>query len=385
MSEIARRMFLRHLLMSPLFAAETPETSLDKCLDVFDFMPLAQKRIMKWHWAYLQTGVDGDLTMKRNSEAFQEIQLRARRFVDTNHIDTTAEVFGERWASPLFLCPVGSQQAFHPEGELAVARAAKARGRQMILSNMTSTHVRDVAKAYGRPPWYQLYVSDDWNVAVHLVKQADSAGCPVLVLTVDSAAGSNRVTMRRGGTKGDAVCQSCHVNSTAGYMKEHPMYDGADTSKAKGLTGFITWEMIDRIRAMTKMKLVAKGVVTREDAAECVARGIDGIIVSNHGGRQEESFRGTIESLPEVVDAVKGRIPVLFDSGVRRGTDILKALALGATAVGIGRPYIWGLGAFGQPGVERVVDILREEMILTMKMIGVLRSSGIGAASLVRK
>ena len=125
MSEIARRMFLRHLLMSPLFAAETPETSLDKCLEVFDFMPLARKRIMKWHWAYLQTGVDGDLTMKRNSEAFQEIQLRARRFVDTNHIDTTTEVFGERWASPLFLCPVGSQQAFHPEGERAVARTQK--------------------------------------------------------------------------------------------------------------------------------------------------------------------------------------------------------------------------------------------------------------------
>ncbi|MEP7362956.1 MAG: alpha-hydroxy acid oxidase [Acidobacteriota bacterium] len=382
----ARRLFLRHLMMSPLFAADSPEAKPDTCLDVFDFMPLAQKKLTKWHWAYLMTGSDGDLTLKRNSEAFNEIQLRARRFVDISKIDTAIEVFGERWTSPLFVCPVGSQQAFHPEGELATARAAKARGHQMILSNMTSHHVRDVAKAYGRPPWYQLYASDDFAVTTHLVKQADSAGCPVLVLTMDSATASNRETMRRGGTKADAVCQSCHVNSPAGYMKEHPMYDGlADYSKAVGLTGFITWEMIARIREMTKMKLIAKGIVTHEDAEACVAHGIDGIIVSNHGGRQEESLRGTIESLPEVVAAVKGRMPVMLDSGVRRGTDMIKALALGATAVGIGRPYIWGLGAFGQPGVDRVLSLLQDEMVTTMKLIGATKAREIGPTSLVMK
>lgn len=381
----ARRLFLRHLMMSPLFAADGPEPSPQTCLDVFDFMPVAEKKLTKWHWAYLMTGSDGDLTLKRNSEAFNEIQLRARRFIDISKIDSTVEVFGERWPSPLFVCPVGSQQAFHPQGELATARAAKARGHRMILSNMTSYHVRDVAKAYERPPWYQLYVSDDWNVTTHLVKQADSAGCPVLVLTMDSATGSNRETMRRGGTKADAVCQSCHVNSYEGYMREHPMYDGlSDYTKVRaGLNGFLTWEMIARIREMTKMKMVAKGIVTSEDAEACVAHGIDGIIVSNHGGRQEESLRGTIESLPEVVAAVKGRMPVMLDSGVRRGTDILKALALGATAVGIGRPYIWGLGAFGQPGVERVLELLQAEMVTTMKLIGVTKAREIGPSSVV--
>jgi len=382
----ARRLFLRHLMMSPLFAADGPETKPESCLDVFDFMPLAQKKLTKWHWAYLMTGSDGDLTLKRNSEAFQEIQLRARRFIDISKIDTSVDVFGERWTSPLFVCPVGSQQAFHAEGELATARAAKARGHQMILSNMTSHHVRDVAKAYERPPWYQLYVSNDWNVTTHLVKQADSAGCPVLVLTMDSATGSNRETMWRGGTKVEAVCQSCHVNSPQGYMKEHPMYDGlADYSKVRALNGFITWEMIARIREMTKMKMVAKGVVTHEDAEACVAHGIDGIIVSNHGGRQEESLRATIDCLPEVVAAVKGRMPVMLDSGVRRGTDVLKALALGATAVGIGRPYIWGLSAFGQAGVERVLSLLQEEMITTMKLIGVTKAREIGPGAVVVK
>jgi (S)-2-hydroxy-acid oxidase len=257
----------------------------------------------------------------------------------------------------------------------------------MILSNMTSHHVRDVTKAYGRPPWYQLYASDDWNVTSHLVKQADSAGCPVLALTMDSVTGSNRETMKRGGTKADAVCQSCHVNSNEGYMREHPMYDGLpDYTKVKaGLTGFITWEMVARIREMTKMKIIAKGIVTHEDAQACVDHGIDGIIVSNHGGRQEESLRGTIESLPEVAAAVKGRMPVMLDSGVRRGTDILKAMALGATAVGIGRPYIWGLGAFGQPGVERVLSLLQDEMVTTLKLIGVTKAREMGAGAVVVK
>jgi 4-hydroxymandelate oxidase len=371
-----RRRFLELLALSPLAQGQTGLNSPADAFNVFDFVPAAQKNITKWHWAYLMTGADDDLTLKRNSEAYREIQLRVRRFVDVSRIDTSVRIFGETLASPVCLSPVGSQRAFHQQGELAVARAAAKRGHQMILSNMTSHHVRDVARAYERPPWYQLYPTDSFEIATHLIRQAESAGCTKLFLTVDSPGASNRETMLRGGNKRDAVCQSCHENSVQGYMKKHPMYDGADHSKAKALTGPFTWEWIRRIRGLTKMNLIAKGVMTREDAAECVKNGFDGVMVSNHGGRQEESLMGTIEALPEVAEAVGGRIPVIVDGGIRRGTDVFKALALGATAVSVGRPYIWGLGAFGQPGVERVLELLQAELITTMKLAG---ATSIGA------
>ena len=370
MMPLCRRRFLEFLALSPLAQGQSGLNSPAEAFNVFDFIPAAQKKIAKWHWAYLMTGADDDLTLKRNSDAYKEIQLRVRRFVDVSRIDTSVRIFGETLASPICLSPVGSQQAFHPEAELAVARAAAGRGHQMILSNMTSNHVRDVAKAYTRPPWYQLYPTDSFEIASHLVRQAESAGCTKLFLTADSPGASNRETMRRGADKRDAVCQSCHENSIQGYMKEHPMYEGADISKAKSLTWPFTWDLIRRIRDLTKMKLVAKGVMTREDAALCVANGLDGVMVSNHGGRQEESLMATIEALPEVVEAVGGRIPVIIDGGIRRGTDVFKALALGATAVSIGRPYIWGLGAFGQPGVERVLELLQAELVTTMKLAG---------------
>ena len=148
------------------------------------------------------------------------------------------------------------------------------------------------------------------------------------------------------------------------------MYDGLDVSRVRGVTNPVKWELIDRIRAVTRMKIVMKGVMTAEDARLCVERGMDGIVVSNHGGRQEETLLSTIEVLPEIASAVEGRIPVFIDGGFRRGTDVFKALALGATAIGIGRPYIWGLGAFGQPGVERVLELMQAELVIVMKQSG---------------
>ena len=153
-------------------------------------------------------------------------------------------------------------------------------------------------------------------------------------------------------------------------LKEHPMYDGLDVSKFQGITNPVTWESIDRIRELTRMKIVVKGVMASEDAQLCVEHGLDGIVVSNHGGRQEETLLSTIEVLPEIVNVVKGRIPVLIDGGFRRGTDVFKALAIGATAIGIGRPYIWGLGAFGQRGVERVLELMQAELVMVMKQAG---------------
>ena len=377
----SRRRFIRHVLQSPLVAggaiaaqsvipARVPLKSATEALDVFDFVPLAQKNMSSAHWAYLMTGVDDDLTRDWNHDAFHLFQIHPRRFVDVDRIDTSVQIFGERYSSPVLLDPVGSQRAFHADGEIATARAAHVRGNQMILSTVTATSLRDVAKEYQRPLWFQLYANNDWGVTKGLIQKAEESGCPVLVVTVDTPSGGNRETMVRGGRRGERECRACHEPGLKGALKEHPMYDGLDVSKARGVTNAVTWELMDRIRGLTRMKVVAKGVMTGEDALLCVERGVDGIVVSNHGGRQEETLLSTIEVLPEIVSVVKGRIPVLIDGGFRRGTDVFKALAMGATAIGIGRPYIWGLGAFGQSGVERILELMQAELVVVMKQAG---------------
>jgi isopentenyl diphosphate isomerase/L-lactate dehydrogenase-like FMN-dependent dehydrogenase len=207
-----------------------------------------------------------------------------------------------------------------------------------------------------------------------LVGRAEAAGCPALVLTVDLPVISNRETASELARLDERDCDACHERDASTYFRvdRKPMFDGLDTSGLRDLDApALTWDFIDRLRSITRMRILLKGIVASEDAKLAVERGVDGIIVSNHGGRAEESARGTIESLPEVVEAVSGRIPVLIDSGFRRGTDIFKALALGADAVAIGRPYLWGLAAFGQAGVEAVLDILRKELALAMRLAGV--------------
>jgi isopentenyl diphosphate isomerase/L-lactate dehydrogenase-like FMN-dependent dehydrogenase len=193
----------------------------------------------------------------------------------------------------------------------------------------------------------------------------------VLVLTVDLPAGRNTETERRFARTDARQCANCHQLSLAGYVRRKPMFDGLDVTGVNFASPRLTWDVVRRLKDTTKMKLVLKGIETREDAELCVRHGVDGIIVSNHGGRAEESGRATIECLPEVVDAAHGKIPVLVDGGFRRGTDVFKALALGAKAVCIGRPYLWGLAAFGQPGVARVLEILDREFELMMRHAGV--------------
>jgi isopentenyl diphosphate isomerase/L-lactate dehydrogenase-like FMN-dependent dehydrogenase len=215
-----------------------------------------------------------------------------------------------------------------------------------------------------------------------MVKRAEAAGCPALLWTVDLLGGSNRETFRRAQPREGVrapLCKNCHE----GLQK--PMYAGlaAQTGGEGGGTTVFTWDDIKRLKDATPMKLFVKGIQTREDAELAIARGVDGIVVSNHGGRAAASGRSTIESLPEVAAGVAGRIPIILDSGVRRGTDIFKALALGATAVGIGRPYVWGLAAFGQEGVEAVLEILRRELQMVMRQTGATSIAKITRASLV--
>jgi isopentenyl diphosphate isomerase/L-lactate dehydrogenase-like FMN-dependent dehydrogenase len=261
---------------------------------------------------------------------------------------------------------------FHPEGEIATAKGAKPGNHLTILSTATTTGVEDVTAARGAPIWYQLYASNSWDVAKALVQRADKAGCLAVVVTVDRSGGRNQETLFRLQRTDARDCNACHERtSLATNMKRRSMYQGIDLS---GLTNTqssaMTWDFFKRLRDLTKMKIIAKGILAWEDAVIAADNGLDGIIVSNHGARSEDSGRSSIDALPEIVEAVKGRIPILVDSGFRRGTDIVKALCMGATAVCVGRPYIWGLGAFGQPGVERVLELLRVETRAAMQQVG---------------
>jgi 4-hydroxymandelate oxidase len=395
-----RRAFLRFVAASPLmalvpgFASAFQQGDLEQAahaLDVFDFETAAQKVTPPAHWGYLMSGVDGEATLRANREGYTRYQLKARRFVDVSKIDMSIELFGTRYNSPVLMCPIGSAGAFHPEGEVAAARAAQAKNQLLIVSTQASKSIEDVAKARGGPVWFQLYTTSDIAIAAKLVRRAEAAGCSAVAVTVDTPAGRNTVTATRLGRQDTRNCGACHGDATGNRITPRsgrgatpkPMFADLEM-QGVGLTSpSLTWDFVKRLRDTTKMKILLKGLEAGEDAALAVQAGADGVIVSNHGGRATETGRGTIESVAEVAQAVGGRIPVLVDGGVRRGTDVYKALALGATAVGIGRPYIWGLATFGQPGVERVLDIVNNELRLAMVGCGNRTIKEITAASLI--
>ncbi|HZQ70908.1 MAG TPA: alpha-hydroxy acid oxidase [Terriglobales bacterium] len=343
----------------------------EQALDVMDFEPAARKALPPAHFGYLATGVDDDGTVRANREGFAKFQIRPRRLVDVEKVDMSVRLFGTAWDTPIVLSPVSSLKAFHPEGEVAVANAARTKGHLQMLSTVGTSSVEEVTAARSAPIWQQLYPTNDWNVTRAILRRAEHAGCPVVALTVDLQEDSNRETLYRSRRVDDRDCSNCHASGWRGYFERKPMFDGLDVSKVTALhLSSMNWDFVKRVKDATTMKLVIKGIVTREDAQLAVEHGADGIIVSNHGGRAEETLRSTIECLPEVLEGAGRRIPVLVDGGFRRGTDIFKALALGANAICIGRPYAWGLAAFGQPGVETVLEILRRELLAIMRQAG---------------
>jgi isopentenyl diphosphate isomerase/L-lactate dehydrogenase-like FMN-dependent dehydrogenase len=363
--------------------AATPPASLAsaaEALQVMDFEEAARRTLPPAHWGYLATGADDGQTIQTNLDGFKRIGLRPRRLVDVSKTDTAVEIFGQRWETPLFICPAGGQRAFHRDGELATAKAARAKGHAMILSSVSTYSVEDVAQALGAPPWQQLYMPLKWADTEKIIKRIEDAGCPVLVWTIDLLGGRNTPTQTRFARQDTRNCLACH-QGRGGAPIYRPMYDGLD---AQVNPSDATWATFDRLKSLTRMKVVLKGVDNPEDAQLAVRHGVDGLIVSNHGGRSMETLRASIDCLPEVMAAVKGRVPVLVDGGVRHGADIYKALALGARGVGIGRPYLWGLSAYGQEGVERVLDILRAEFNLTLRQMGTPAIKDITAARLAR-
>ncbi len=392
-----RRALLKFLAASPVFAAlgswtealaeeHLPASAAD-ALDVFELEAVAQRLVPPAHWGYLQSGVDGDVTLHAHVAAYGRYQLKPRRLVDVSHVDLAIELFGIKAASPIGCWPIGSLRALHPEGDIAVARATKKKNALHIMSTQASFPVEEINEVRGTPVWYQLYTTDRFEVTRKLVKRAEAAGCPVVAVTVDTPAGRNTETASRLRRDDTRTCSNCHAVDDRGnprpLISTKPMFGGIDTQNLGLTQPALTWDFVKRLKDVTTMKVLLKGIESGEDAALAVQNGADGIIVSNHGGRSIESGRGTLESLPEVVQGVAGRIPVLVDGGVRRGTDAFKALALGASAVGIGRPYAWGLAAFGQDGVERVIDILNLELRLAMVGCGARAVREISTATLI--
>jgi 4-hydroxymandelate oxidase len=392
----SRREFLRFLAASPFYAGSTlaayateaPERLPDPmvwaprdldhliaspkdAINVFDFEPVMHKNVPPGHFGYMASGIDDEVTLRANREGFLKFQLRPRRLVDVSKVDMSADILGVKYASPIIVAPTGGHKAYHPDGETGVAKAAKSGDHLMILSTQASTSIEDVTAARGRPIWYQLYATNKFEVAKHHVQRAEKAGALAVAVTVDRSGGRNQETLFRLQRTDQRQCSDCHDNSNiVTQQRDKPMYEGVDLSGLRNIqSSAMTWDYIKRLRDVTKMKMVLKGILAWEDAKIAADAGIDAIIVSNHGGRADEAGRSTIDSLPEILE-VAGNMPVLIDSGFRRGTDIVKALCMGAKGVAVGRPYLWGLGAFGEAGVTRVLELLRTELLAAMQQVG---------------
>ncbi|MGE5837825.1 MAG: alpha-hydroxy acid oxidase [Acidobacteriota bacterium] len=339
-------------------------------INISDFEALARERMEPSAYDYYAGGANDERTVADNLRAFDRWVIRPRMLAGVREVDTSTALLGSSISLPVALAPTAFNRLGHSDGELAAARAAGAAGTLMCCSTIASYPLEEIAATATGPLWFQLYVYRDRDVTRDLVGRAEAAGYRALVVTVDTPrlgqrerdvrnrftlpAGISIVNLERYGTP-DALRWAA-TSSFTEYV--HKLLDDS-----------LTWESIDWLRTITSLPVLIKGVLTAEDAALCVQHGIAGIIVSNHGGRQLDGAIATMDALPEVVN-VAGRVPVLIDGGIRRGTDVFKALAAGASAVLIGRPYLWGLAADGEAGVRKVLEIFRSELELAMALAG---------------
>ena len=324
---------------------------LDQVLSLPDFAELARDSITPAAWARVEGGAADEITLRWNREAYNQIRLRPRVLVDVSKLDTRVTLFGQELPFPILLSPAGGQGFVHEDGDLGVARGAGAAGAILIISSSASMPVEQVVNAATGAVWFQLYVQRDREFTRDLVQRAEAAGCRAMCVSVDSPSHGARDREYR----------------FRGQLPERPLpnLQGKDY-----LDPTVTWKDIEWLRSFAKTPLLLKGIMDPDDAEIAVKAGVSGIFVSNHGARNLDTLPATIDALPLIAERVAGRVPVLVDGGIRRGTDVLKALALGASAVGIGRPYLHGLGVGGAEGVTRVVEILRKEFELAMMLTG---------------
>jgi len=331
--------------------AQPGAVNLDKLLSLFDYQAEAQKHISHGAWERIMGASADEITMRWNHEAYEHIRLKPRVLQDVSKIDTRVTLFGQPMAFPIILAPTGAQKFVHPEGDLASVRGAAMANATLCISSSASERVENIASATKGPVWFQLYVQKDRGFTKDLVQRAEGSGCRALCVTVDSPTFGAR--NREDRVKGELPA------------RELPNLKGKDY-----LDPSLSWKDIEWLKGFSKTKVLLKGILNPDDAAIAVKTGVDGIIVSNHGARNLDTVPATIDALPLVVEKVEGRLPVIVDGGIRRGTDVIKAIARGAAAVQIGRPYLWGLGIAGAEGVQRVVEILRHEFEMTMMLMG---------------
>jgi isopentenyl diphosphate isomerase/L-lactate dehydrogenase-like FMN-dependent dehydrogenase len=327
-------------------------------VNVFEYEALAQAKMDPAHWDFIQGGSDDEVTLRANRTALERIQLRPRVLVDvsTSALDMRTTVLGTPVSMPIMVAPMAMHCLAHPEGECATAQAAGRANTLMIASTTATRSLEEIAQAASGPLWFQLYVYPSLQFAEKLVHRAESAGYRAIVLTVDLPTLGNREKDRRN-----------NVTIPPPPFREANFVD-IDQAGQEWVS--LTWESLSWLRSITSLPILLKGILTAEDALLAIEYGMDGIIVSNHGGRQLDTALASIEALPEIVEVVAGRCEVYFDGGIRRGTDILKALALGARAVLIGRPVLWGLAVNGTEGANDVLEILRKELELAMALSG---------------
>jgi 4-hydroxymandelate oxidase len=345
------------------------EEEVAAALNVWDFKKIAQQRLSQASWDFI-TGAAGDeITMRWNREAYDRIRLEPNVLVDVSGVDTRTRLFGQEIPFPILVSPSGGHSRSHPDGELATARGAGQAQAIMAVSTLSSKPIEELAQVATQSLWFQLYMIRDRGLTREIVERAEAAGCKAICITVDTPVTGARNREQRAGRRrrqGSGAPRALPPHLT-GYKRpesvEGPIFSST-------LDPTITWKEINWVRSFARVPVLIKGVLNPADAQRAVQEGISGIIVSNHGGRNLDTVPATIDALPRIADQVAGRFPILIDSGIRRGTDILKAVALGANAVMIGRPTLYGLASAGPEGVSRVIEILRRELEMAMALTG---------------
>jgi len=332
---------------------------------------LARTRLPKMAWDYYASGADDERCVRRNIEAYERILLHYRVLVDVSRRELATTVLGQRIAMPIAVAPTAFHRLAHDDGELASVRGAGDAGTLFVLSTLSNTAVEDVVAAASGPVWFQLYVYKDRGATEALVRRVEAAGCTALVLTVDAPLLGRR---ERDVENQFALPPELGIANlyAAGYAPV-PVAAGSSGLAAYFATLLdpsLTWDAIGWLRSITRLPVIVKGVIRADDAARAIESGAAGVVVSNHGGRQLDASPATIDALPRIADAIAGRGEILLDGGIRRGADVIKALALGARAVLVGRPVLWGLAAGGRAGVATALGMLRRELDLAMALCG---------------
>jgi 4-hydroxymandelate oxidase len=336
--------------------------------DLMQFEPLARRRLSQMAYDYVRSGGGDEITMRENRLAFERLRLSPNVLQDVSQLDTRISLFGAELQHPILLAPIAYHRLYHPEGELGTARGASAAGAAFIISSFTTISIDDIAKNTQQPIWFQLYVQRDRAFTKAMVERAVAAGCKAVCLTVDTPVLGCRYGQLSFGLPANMECVHLRGLELKSPILGHKTQRGGIYDPL--FDPSFNWRDLEWLRSVAGVPVLLKGVLSPEDGKRAIDYGADGIIVSNHGGRNLDLVPATIDALPRVADAVAGRIPVLLDSGIRRGTDVLMALALGAKAVLVGRPYIYGLALGGAQGVERVLSILRNEFERAMALTG---------------